>query len=154
MTLYYPCLHVYVAPWLRCQSSQLHYPLGIVNLLMFKIEYIHDLTYTHTQGRFIDHTIHSLYRILYMATSVMKMESIVPRAGMESSFLAFWASVLTFTTPRPPDVTMLPTPVCLCWSLPHRPVQTTIMAYVNGHNCTLEYINYLRIFSFGNYLVN
>ena len=53
--------------------------------------------YLHTRGRFKNHTACSLYEIMVMATSfmgVMKMWKIVPRAGLESTSLAFWASVL------------------------------------------------------------
>ena len=58
-----------------------------------------------TQSRFNNHTVHNMCRILVMATSVMKMGNIVPRLGIESTSLAFQASVLTNTPPRFPDVT-------------------------------------------------
>ena len=47
----------------------------------------------------------------------MKMGNTVPSAGIEATSLAFRASVLSITPPRLPDVTMLPTPTCLCGSL-------------------------------------
>ena len=51
----------------------------------------------HSQGRFNNHTVCSLYRILVMETDVMgvmKMWNIVPRAGIEYTSLTFPASVL------------------------------------------------------------
>ena len=51
----------------------------------------------YTQGRFNSHTLHSLFRIMVTATSVMgvtKMGNTVPRAGFEPTSLAFRDSVL------------------------------------------------------------
>ena len=42
------------------------------------------------------------------------MGSAMPRAGIKPTSLAFWASVLTITPPRLPDVITLPTPTYLC----------------------------------------
>ena len=60
--------------------------------------YIQAMTlHIHTHGRLNNHIAHSLYKIMIMATSVMdmmKMGNIVPRAGLEPSYLAFPASVL------------------------------------------------------------
>ena len=42
---------------------------------------------------------------------MMKMGNIAHRAGIEPIYIAFQASMLTITPPRPPDVTMLP--MCL-----------------------------------------
>ena len=39
----------------------------------------------------------------------MKMRNIVPRAGIETTSLAFRASVLTITPHRLPDITTIPT---------------------------------------------
>ena len=53
--------------------------------------------HTHTQGRFNNHTVHSLYRIMVMATivmGVMKMGNIVPRAEYKPTSLAFWDTAL------------------------------------------------------------
>ena len=67
---------------------------------MLAINYIHtgnSLTHTHTQGRFNNHAVHGLYRILIMATDVMgviTMGNIMPRAGIEPTSLTYWASVL------------------------------------------------------------
>ena len=55
---------------------------------------------------------------------VMEMGNIVLRVGIELTSLAFQASVLTITPPRLCDVTTLPTPTCLCGSLPERSLQT------------------------------
>ena len=49
-----------------------------------------------------------------------KMGNIEPKVAIESTSLAFQASVLTITSPGLPDVTSLPTPTCLCCSLPER----------------------------------
>ena len=46
----------------------------------------------HTQGRFNNHTVHSLYSIMVMETSVvgvMKIGNIVIRAGLKPTSLAF-----------------------------------------------------------------
>ena len=56
---------------------------------------------------------------------VMKMGNIVLRAGIETTPLAFWVSVLTIIPHRLLDVTILPTPTCLCGSLLERSMQTT-----------------------------
>ena len=55
----------------------------------------------------------------------MKIGNIFPRAGIEVTSLGFWAMVLTITPQRFPDV--LPTPTCLCGSLPQRSVQNTTL---------------------------
>ena len=47
--------------------------------------------------------------------------------GIEPTSLAFWACVLVITPLRLPDFTTLPTPTCLCDSLPERSVQTTTL---------------------------
>ena len=74
---------------------------GIVSLLMLTIVYIQAvILQIQTQGRFNDHTAHSLYRIMVTATSVMgmmKLGNIVPRGGIEPTYLSLWASVLTIT---------------------------------------------------------
>ena len=57
----------------------------------------------------------------------MKMGNTVPRAGIEPTSLAFQASVLPFTPCKVPDVTTIPTPTCLCRSLPQRSVQATTL---------------------------
>ena len=44
---------------------------------------------------------------------VMKMGNIAPRVEIKVASLAFQASVLAITSPRLPDVTTLPTPICL-----------------------------------------
>ena len=53
--------------------------------------------HVHTQGRFNNHTEHSLYRIMVMATSVMgvmNMGNIVLRVLIKPTSLPFWVSVL------------------------------------------------------------
>ena len=109
-------------------------PPGIVILLKLTITYIQKMAlHIHIQGRFNNHTVHSVYRIMIMATSVMgvmKMENIVPRVGLKPTSLAFWASVLSFQTCRLPDLTTMHMSSCLCGSLPQRSVQTTIILYL------------------------
>ena len=88
----------------------------------------------HTQGRFINHTVCSLYRIMGTATSVvegMNTEDIAPRAGIEPTYLAFQANVLMITPPRLPDVTTIPTPTCLYGSFLEKSVQTTTVIFTN-----------------------
>ena len=51
------------------------------------------------------------------------MGIIVPRVGIELTSLAFRASVLSLHHVGFPDVTTIPTPTCLCTSLPQRSVQ-------------------------------
>ena len=61
--------------------------------------------YIHTQGRFNNHTVHSLYRIMVTETSVvgvMKIGNAIPRAGLEHTSLTFQACVLTITPHRLP----------------------------------------------------
>ena len=51
----------------------------------------------HTQDRFNNHTMHSLFRIMVRETSVVdvtKMGNTVPRVGLKPAYLAFQASVL------------------------------------------------------------
>ena len=101
---------------LQISADYYIHPPGIISLLMLTITYIQatPLHVHHTQGRFNNHSAHSLYRIMVMATSVMdvmKMENIVPRVGLEPTSLVFQASLLPFhhissltslLYPRPP----------------------------------------------------
>ena len=52
--------------------------------------------------------------------SVMKMGN---RAGIEPTSLAFWVSVLSIIPPKLLDITISPTPTCLCSLLSQRSVQ-------------------------------
>ena len=67
---------------------------------MLTIAYMQAMTFCiHTQGRFTNHTACSLYRIMVTTTSVVgvvKMGNSVPRAGLESTSLAFQASMVPF----------------------------------------------------------
>ena len=94
----------------------------IINLLMLTITYTQAMvSHKHTQGRFNEHTVHSLYRILVTAPVLWlwrKWGNIVPRARLRSTSLVFWASFLPLTPCRFPDVITIPTPVCLCSCLP------------------------------------
>ena len=68
--------------------------------------YIQAVTsYTHTQGRFNNHTVHSLYMIMVTATcvvGVLKMGNTVPRVKIEPRSLAFCAQCATITPHRLP----------------------------------------------------
>ena len=92
-----------------------------LELLVFNAyNYIHTGQVTlhiHTQGRLNKITERRVYRIMVTTTSVvdvMKMGNIAPRAEIKLSSLLFWVNVLTIMPPRFPDVTILPTPTCLC----------------------------------------
>ena len=63
------------------------------------------------------------------------MGNIMPKAGIEATSLAFWASVLTITSPGLPDVTILPTHTFLFGSLPERSVHTTTLLMHNDQVC-------------------
>ena len=68
---------------------------------------------------------------MVMTTTVMdgvKMENVVPRARLEATYLAIWASVLTSTLQMLNNVTTLPLPICQCNSLPDKLVQITTLA--------------------------
>ena len=61
----------------------------------------------------------------------MKMGNTMPRAELEPTSLAFWASVLPLHHIGFPDIITIPTPTCLYSSLPQRPVHTTTDVYVH-----------------------
>ena len=64
---------------------------------------------------------------------ILRMGNIARRVGIEPIPLAFWTSMLTITPHRLPNVITLPTPACICDSLPERQVQTTTMQ-MKKHN--------------------
>ena len=77
----------------------------------------------------------------------MKMGNIVPRVGIKPTSLALWASVLTITPSRSHDVTTVPTPTCLCGSLPERSVQAiTLLSIYDGNK-------YINIYTYANILI-
>ena len=53
----------------------------------------------------------------------MELGNIVSRTVIEPTSLALQANVLTITPASLPDITMLPTPTCLCGSLSENSVQ-------------------------------
>ena len=71
------------------------------------------------------------YIVYIYVVRVTKMGNIASRVVIGPTTLAFWASVLTITTPRLLDVTIVPTPICLCIFLPERSVQTTTYIYIS-----------------------
>ena len=65
---------------------------------------------------------------------VMKIGNIVPRVGLEPTSLAFQASVLPLHHVVFSDVTTMPTPTCLCGSLPQVSADYTyIQTYMHTH---------------------
>ena len=66
-----------------------------------------------------------------IVVGVTKMGNIVPRAGMQPTYISGILGECVHATPcRLPDVTPIPTPTCVCSSLPQRSVQTTTISYV------------------------
>ena len=57
----------------------------------------------------------------------MNIGNIMPGVGIQPTSLVLRDSVLSITPPRLPDVTTVPTPSCLCSSLPERSGQTTTL---------------------------
>ena len=70
----------------------------------------------------------------------MKIGNTAPRVGIEPTSLAFWASVLTITPRRLPDITTIPAPPCLCSSVPQRSVQTTTVQWFSFKMCTILFV--------------
>ena len=70
------------------------------------------------------------------------MGNIVPRAGIESTSLAFQTSVLTITPPRLPDVITIPTNTCLNGSLPERQFHNLLSKLINLAKAKNDQINY------------
>ena len=83
----------------------------------------------YTQGRFNNHIVHSLFRIMVMVTSVMGVMKMgnVPRVGIKSTSPAFWASVPTITPHRLPDVT------------PHPPIDTYLFMWLLTREVNADY---------------
>ena len=75
----------------------------------------------------------------------MKIGTSAHRAGIEPMSLAFQASVLSITQPRLPDVTTVPTPTCICGSLPERSVQTTTLVAVGIVSLVIHTITYIPL---------
>ena len=60
----------------------------------------------------------------------MKMGNNVRRIGIEPTSFALYASSLSITPSRLPDITTLSTPSCLCGSLPESSVQTISTTHI------------------------
>ena len=130
----YACPPLYVALCLRGQC-RLQYPSPlelIASLLMLTTTYTQAMAlHIHTQGKFLNHTACSLYRIMVMAISVvgvMKIGNIMPRAGLKPTSLELRVSVLSLHQEGFPNVTAIPMPTCLQSSLSQRSVQTTTLS--------------------------
>ena len=86
---------------LKDSADYYTHPPGIVSFNCIPAISLH----IHTQGRFNNHTVNSLYRTVVMATSVvglMKMGNIMPKAGIKTTSQEFRTSVLTITPRRLP----------------------------------------------------
>ena len=101
------------------QTTTTLVPLATVSLIMLTITYTgNGLTYTYTYTGYVQQP-YSMQLVQdpghgTSGVGVMKMGNMVPRAGIEPTSLAFWASVLTISPSRFPGVNMPPTPTCLC----------------------------------------
>ena len=122
-------IHTHLCVWLLASEVSADYYTctpGIVSLLLLTITYMLAMAlHLHTQGRFNNHTVYSLYRTLVTTTSVVgviKMGSTVPRVALKPTSLAFRASVLPFH-----HVGSLCPPVYADRSLSQRSVQTTTL---------------------------
>ena len=87
-----------------------------------------------------------MYIYVYIV-GVMKMQNIVLRAGIEHTYLTFQVSVLTI---KPPDVTTIPKPTCLCNSLLEKSVQSTPHSRVYPLDC--KYFNACNYIHTSNHL--
>ena len=70
-----------------------------------------------------------------MVMGVMKMAIIVPRVRIKFTSLAFWVNVLIIPPHRLPDITIIPTPTCLCSFLPEGSGQPTTLVYIYTLMC-------------------
>ena len=72
------------------------HPPGIVSLVLLTITHIQAMAlHIHRQGRFNNYAVHSLYRIIVTAISIMglmKMGNIVPKRVLNTTSLAFRAT--------------------------------------------------------------
>ena len=135
---------LYLSPPVYAEVSTDYYTRhpGIVSILMLTITYIQAIALIiHTQGRFNNHTVCSLYRILVMepVSWVWWKWEILPRVGLEPSSLAFWASMLPC---KVPDVTTIPMPPCLCSSLLPKSVQTTTIFTYAVFHYALDWVSF------------
>ena len=69
-------------------------------------------------------------KVIDNVMGVMKIGNIVHRAEIELTSLEFWVSVLPSHHVGFPDVTIIPTPSCLCSSVPQRSLQITTLVAV------------------------
>ena len=112
-------------------------PSGIVSLLMLTVTCIEAVS-LHIHIHMVGSTQNPGHSPI-----AVKIETIAPRAGTESTSVASQASVLTITPPMLPEVTTPPMLTCLCDCLPKRSVQTSIEAYLTEEitriKCTKKY---------------
>ena len=117
---------------LASEDNADHYtrPPGIERLLMHTLQAM--AIHIHRQGRFNNHTVHSLYRIMVTISSVvgvMIMGNILLGVGIRPISLVFRVSVLSLHHVGFPDVTNIPTPTCLYSSLPEMSVHMPNQIY-------------------------
>ena len=85
----------------------------------------------HTQGRFNNRTVCTLYRIMVMATSVVGVMKREILCLEQDSNPHLWHS----RPHRLPDVPTIPTSTYLCGSLPQSSVQTTTLDIQLRYRC-------------------
>ena len=120
----YPNLPVYAAPCLRGQCRILH--LSPWNCKSFNAyNYIHTSNGL-TQSRINNHTAHRSWSWQPVSRVWQKWEILCLEWELDQHL---WHS----RPHRLHDVTTIPTPTCLCSSLPHNSVQTTAVANAMVH---------------------
>ena len=109
---------------------------GIVNLVMLTVTYIQALAiyiyiYIYRQGRFNNHTVHSLYRIHGHGNQCHGSDEngqYCAESGTRTHISGIPGQCATIATI--PDVITIHMPTCLCSSLPQRSVHTTKQLYI------------------------
>ena len=89
--------------------------------------------------------------IIHVSWVVMKIGNSVPRTGLVPIYLAFRASVLPLHHIDFPGVTTIPTPTCLCSSLPQRSVQTTTYVQIGGKVNYGSWLMFILLIYWGNH---
>ena len=104
----------------------------------------HSATKGHNNHFYLQPKITKSKCMLSNCHGVMKMGNIVPRAGIEPTFPAFWSSVLIITSPMLPAITMLPTPTCiwLSYEVTHPPkIVSLLLLTITYRQLLYIYIN-------------
>ena len=91
-------------------ADHLTCPPGITSLLMLTFTYIQALAlHIHTQDRFNNHTVHSLYMVM----GVMKMGNYCAWSGTRTHISGIPDQCATISSHRLPDNTIVSSPTCL-----------------------------------------